>query len=321
MTEPATNRTIFVSVASYRDPELVATVQDCLAKADRPDRLRIGVNWQHADGEDVSALRGDARIRIVEFDAAESRGACWARAEVMRLYDGEDHFLQIDSHTRFAPGWDSRVLRHAAATGAAKPIVTSYLPAYEPGTECVGTGEPTVMVCESFTDDGIPLFGQRAIDGWRQLAAPPRARFVSAHFLFAPGSFVAEVPYDPRVYFMGEEISLTVRAYTWGYDLFHLPDLLAWHYYLREEGAKHWTDHTEAGAGKPWWARDRASRRRVVTMLRNPTPGPWGCGPARTVADYERYAGIGFRSATSSPECRSGAEPSSGAPVVAGAAC
>ncbi|MEZ5285183.1 MAG: GlcNAc-transferase family protein [Vicinamibacterales bacterium] len=35
-----------------------------------------------------------------------SRGACWARAEIMGRYAGEDYYLQLDSHHRFADGWD-----------------------------------------------------------------------------------------------------------------------------------------------------------------------------------------------------------------------
>jgi len=48
---------------------------------------------------------------------------------------------------------------------------------------------------------------------------PFRARFLAAGFLFAPGCFVQEVPYDPELYFMGEKSAMTVRAFTHGYDL------------------------------------------------------------------------------------------------------
>lgn len=37
---------IFVQIAAYRDPELLPTIQDCLAKADFPDNLRFGICWQ-----------------------------------------------------------------------------------------------------------------------------------------------------------------------------------------------------------------------------------------------------------------------------------
>jgi len=301
--------TIFVSVASYRDTELVPTVLDCIAKARHADDLRFGINWQHAGDEDITPIRHDPRVRLIEFDWRESRGACWARAEAMRLYDGEDHFVQFDSHTRFAPDWDVRLLAQAAATGAAKPIITGYPPTYEAAVVFDGAGEPTQIVCARFTDDGLPIFRQQVMQGWQDLDRPQRARFVAAGFLFAPGSFVREVPYDPRIYFTGEEITLAVRAYTWGYDLFHLSEVLAWHYYIRQDQPRHWSDHTDPSAGRAWWQADRASRRRVGNLLRYPSVGRFGCGPIRTVKQYEQYAGINFLRRTNTAEALTGTEP------------
>ncbi|MCM4078059.1 UDP-N-acetylglucosamine-transferase [Paractinoplanes hotanensis] len=279
--------TIFVSVASYRDPELVRTVQDCLARAARPDDLRIVVNWQHLGDEDVSPLTADPRVELIEFDAGQSRGACWARAQVMRHYSGEDWFLQVDSHTRFAPGWDQRVIGLAAATGVPKPIVTCYPPTYEPSREFTGAGVPTETTVTGWSGDGLPIFGQRELptgDG-----RPVPARFVAGGFLFAPGDLVREVPYDPYLYFHGEELTLSLRAYTWGYDLFHPTEVLAWHYYIREGSPRHWTDHTAA-----WPAWDKASRRRVNTLLRYPNYGRYGLGRTRPLSAYAAWSGCDF---------------------------
>ena len=44
--------------------------------------------------------------RCIKFDAAESRGACWARREAQGVYGGEDFLLQIDSHMRAVEHWD-----------------------------------------------------------------------------------------------------------------------------------------------------------------------------------------------------------------------
>ena len=46
-------------------------------------------------------------------------------------------------------------------------------------------------------------------------------RLVCAHFLFAPGSYVNDVPCDPDLYYSCAEITLAIRAFTHGYDLFH----------------------------------------------------------------------------------------------------
>ena len=36
-------RTVFVAIPSYRDPELQLTVRDLFAKAECPDRIRVGI--------------------------------------------------------------------------------------------------------------------------------------------------------------------------------------------------------------------------------------------------------------------------------------
>lgn len=128
--------TVFVSVASYRDPELVPTVLDCLAKAGQPDEVRVVVCWQHRGDEDVSAIAAGPRVELLDVDARDSRGACWARAQVLRQYLDEDWFLQVDSHTRFAPDWDTRVIATAHATGATKPVITCPLADYEAYSGC-----------------------------------------------------------------------------------------------------------------------------------------------------------------------------------------
>ncbi len=44
------------------------------------------------------------------------------------LYDGEQYFLQIDSHTCFEPGWDDtlRAQHTQLLARAAKPIISTY---------------------------------------------------------------------------------------------------------------------------------------------------------------------------------------------------
>jgi len=302
---------IFISIAAYRDPELIPTVQNCLAKAQWPDQLRFGICWQHGDEEEIPAsLKQDARFRILDVDWRESRGACWARAQIMDLWQGEDHYLQIDSHHRFAEGWDAKLLECARLTASPKPLITTYCPSYTPGQEILSPTEPTQMDFDYFTADGIAMFKPAFISQWRSLRRPLRARFVSGHFLFAPGSFVEEVPYNSELYFHGEEITLAIRAYTCGYDFFHPAEVLIWHEYTREYRRKHWGDHVESERVElPWYERDSKSRDAVTRFLKNPHVGRFGCGSSRTFAEYEAYAGIDFSHRKVQDHTWQGAEP------------
>jgi hypothetical protein len=286
--------TIFVSIAAYRDLDLAATIADCLAKARYPEDLRFGICWQHGPDEPQLPFFDDHRFRIREVSWHDSAGACWARAEIMKLWHGEEFFLQLDSHHRFTQDWDTRLLNHAQRTGSSMPVMGTYAPSFTPG-ETAADAEPMQMNFDRFTEDGIPLFRGGVIPDWRDLNTPIPARFISGHFLFTVGRFVEDVPYDPELYFLGEEITLAIRAFTSGYDLFHPPEHILWHEYTRSYRPKHWDDHVaERGIQVPWHHRDTFSRQKVNDFFRHPTIGVFACGVARTFAEYEEYAGIDF---------------------------
>jgi hypothetical protein len=301
--------TIFLSIASYRDPELFPTIQDCLAKARHPDQLRFGVCWQHGIDDEKPQLLKDPRISVLDIDWRLSKGPCWARAEIMKLWRGEDYYLQIDSHHRFVSEWDLKLIKHAALTDSMKPILTTYCPSYRPGVSLSTLDEPTSINFSYFTSDGIPMYRSAIIPSWEKAQKPVRGRFISAHFLFAAGAFVEEIPYDPDLYFHGEEITLAIRAYTWGYDFFHPTEVLLWHEYSREYRPKHWDDHVDGAVDLPWYKRDQTSRKRVRHLLTDPYVGYLACGSARTVAQYEEYAGISLRHAKVQDSTRLGDEP------------
>lgn len=133
------------------------------------------------------------------------------------------------------------------------------------------------------------------IPSWQTLNRPLRARFLSAGFLFAPGTFVQEVPYDPELYFLGEEASMTLRAFTHGYDLFHPSEVIIWHDYIRENDVKHWEDHNEANhTGANWKELDSQSKNKIQKLLLGKKLDNFGIGMARTIQEFEEYAGLSF---------------------------
>ena len=293
---------IYIQIAAYKDPELVPTVMDCLAKAKYPDDLRFGICWQ-TDGEDqaLEAFQGDRRFRIDRVPWAESRGLCWARARLQGMWAGEEYTLQLDSHHRFAPGWEAELLAMMEQTGSVKPILTSYAGMYDAKTGRTINVEPYKMVAQKFTGSGTILFRPHHISNWRGLTRPIPARFVSGHFFFTLGRHCEEYRYDPELYFAGDEISLSIRSYTLGYDLFHPHRTVLWHEYTREGRVKHWTDHTENNkplVGLSWHERDAISKKRLRKMLREEDNDAdvtgYDLGTVRSHGDYERYAGIDF---------------------------
>jgi len=246
--------TIFVQIASYRDPDLLNTLKDILNKAKSPQNLRFGIAWQHHKDDEWDKLDDyidDDRFRILDIPSEESRGACWARNLLQQLYEGEKYTLQIDSHTRFIKNWDlelKKEYKRLLKNGIEKPLLTSYAPSFEPDNDPKQrVDKPWKMDFDRFSPDGNVHFLPSTIDDFKDRSEPIPARFYSAHFAFADGKFVDEVPHDPEYYFHGEEISIAVRAYTHGYELLHPHKIFLWHYYTRRGLKKHWDDHNDWG--------------------------------------------------------------------------
>jgi Glycosyltransferase (GlcNAc) len=299
---------IFVSIAAYRDPQLVRTIESCIAQAAHPQRLRFGICRQHGEDEPALAYAADARFRILDVPWQQSEGVCWARAEIMKTWAGEQWFLQLDSHCRLAPAWDTQLIRWGE--DSAKAVISTYASAFTPGEHEVLEGDPLQVVFRNFTEDGIPCLKPVPIAGWRAMSRPLRARFVSAGFLFARSTLIQDVPYDPELYFLGEEIALSLRAFTSGYDLLHPCRTVAWHHYRRAESPKHWTDHVSAnGVRTAWQDLDRRSKQTVKQILGGSYQGRFGLGSARTLEEYEAYAGLNFRLRRAHGETVRGAEP------------
>lgn len=295
---------IFVQIASYRDPELLPTIRDCIKNAKFPEKLTFGICFQRDDSESLQEFSSDNRFRVMHVPWEQSKGLCWARHHIQKMYAGEDYTLQLDSHHRFAENWDEQLIQMMHQTGSNKPIITSYAGMYRPADNAKLNIEPYKMVADDFTSSGTILFRPHAIPDWQKLDKPIPARFVSGHFFFTLGQHCHEYKYDPNIYFAGDEISLSIRSFTLGYDLFHPHRTVVWHEYTREGRTKHWSDHdqklkNENKTELTWWERDNLSKQRLRHMLREEDNGidlgEYGLGSVRSHHDYELYAGIDFK--------------------------
>lgn len=318
--------TIFIQIASYRDPELVPTISDSLKKASYPDRLRYGICWQHAKEDkwdNLDAYTSDPRFRIMDVPWKESKGLGWARHRTQTLWKGETYTLQIDSHHRFIQGWDEELITMFHQTGSKKPIITSYAAPYTPGEPLVDT-TPYKMVGTTFSSYGTILFYPHAIHNANTLTQPIPGRFVSGHFFFTLGQHCHEYKYDPEIYFAGDEISLSIRSFTLGYDIFHPHKVVLWHEYIRSKSKKHWDDFDanskqNGKTDEAWHELDEKSKARLRQMLReednNVNLGLYSLGHVRSHADYEHYAGISFKHRKLHPNTMAGIPPPVNVPV------
>jgi hypothetical protein len=291
--------TIFIQIASYRDPQLLPTLRDCVSKAHKPENLVFGICWQRDETESLEEFASMSNVKVIDIPHKESKGACWARNLIQQKYNGEKYTLQLDSHHRFVEGWDTlciSMIKDLQSDGYKKPLLTGYIPSFDPDNDPQARiQEPWKMDFDRFIPEGAVFFLPATIDNWRELNRPMPSRFYSAHFCFTLGEFAVEVQHDPDYYFHGEEISIAVRAYTHGYDLFHPHRVVAWHEYTRKGRSKHWDD-------VPKWVdynnkcHDRNRKLFEMDGLVNDIDfGKYGFGTVRTLKDYEKYAGLHFK--------------------------
>ena len=299
---------IFIQIASYRDPQLVPTIKDAIEQANGPSRLHFCVAWQHGDDEtrDIfSDIPQQPQLSLLDILHSESKGTCWARNQIQQQYQGEDYTLQLDSHHRFVKGWDDiciGMVKDLQVAGVEKPLLTSYIPSFDPDNDPqLRINEPWYLAFDRFIPEGAIFFSPATMPNWQSRTLPMKGRFYSAHFAFTLGRFCREVQHNPDYYFHGEEISIAVRAYTHGYDLFHPHKVIAWHEYTRKGRRKHWDDHSSWGGmnisshayNRMLFGMDEyIDQHDVVAETQN---GKHGFGKERTLEQYERYAGICFR--------------------------
>jgi hypothetical protein len=301
--------TIFVSIASYCDPLLWWTVRNAWEQSSNPERLVFGILDQSLSGDSANTIDRpwSGRLRYSHVLPKDSQGVCWARSLVFQMYEAEDYLLQIDSHTHFKKGWDSTLIktleRISTETGREKVIISTRPfgfdldPKLGPVTKEYTTKALVLKPRQGVgfdQDHPILPFDSFVSDQER----PVKGFQVAAGFIFTRGHFAKDVPYDPQLYFHGEEQNLFIRAFTRGWDVWH-PDIPPlFHQYKNHNNQKHsmhWDPVFDLERPVSWFALEKASRKRMRELLFDRTlTGEFGLGSSRTLEDFRDVSGIDY---------------------------
>lgn len=302
---------IFVQIPSYRDPQTLPTILDALDKARYPERISIGLCWQYMPGADEPMLPRKAlpdNVRLLSAPAITSNGACWARHKVQTLYNNEDYTLSIDSHTRFIENWDEIIIEEFKRCENANAILSTYPAAYtlEKGTDYKAAA---TFLGAGYMLEGLPRFSSRYRED--QSDRPLKGLFLAAGFHFAAGKMIEDIPADPYLYFNQEEILLSARAWTHGYDIYSPSQNLVFHLFhdntlksdkdlrrLHLEDNSKWVDWHKR-------ANDRAFHILGITQCSNPDTisdiSRYGLGNTRPLDEFFQLSGLDFSNDEISP--------------------
>jgi hypothetical protein len=313
---------IFVSIASYRDKELIKTVNSCLSKAKYPENIKIGICWQYDEEEDITVFDNNPQISSYKVYWKDVEGSvCWARNIIQQeLFNDEEYYFQIDSHTLFAQDWDEILINMYKELPTDKAVISVGPPYYYDETaegalppepwdeniETIGNIKYETVIKKQKLDSfngGFYMYGFLPAE---DISKPIPARHISAALLFTTGKWVREVPYDPNLYFHGEEGSLAIRSFTNGYDIYNPNKFVIWHSKYRfPDRKRHWNTFDEQIVSKM----QVANNQRYQKIIRNEIEGIYGLGTKRNLEDWKNYSGIDFINDIASDDAYKGITP------------
>jgi hypothetical protein len=136
--------TVYVSIPSLYDTELIPTVLNIFEEASDPGSIYVGISLLDLNDElfkkfkkETAKYSANIKLEFLELNDdnyKEMFGVGFGRKRALNLYNGEDYFLQIDSHSMFAKNWDTTLINkfHEAQKHVKnkKVVLTSYAGSY-----------------------------------------------------------------------------------------------------------------------------------------------------------------------------------------------
>lgn len=299
--------TIFVSIASYRDPVCNTTLKSLFEMAKNPKNVFVGICQQNKDGDEdcTNSFENNPNVKIIRIPHTNAKGPTYARYLCSTLWDGEEYYFQIDSHTKFVKDWDVKcinMIKSIKSLGLSKKPVLSHYPKeiteFDSYTENEKTQVP--RMCKSFFNDRkmISFMGSEILDTNNEFYQTP---YVAGGMVFSESYFLNELPYDPELpyLFVGEEILHSIRFYTYGWDVFTPNENIIFHEYTRTDKPKIWTDN-------PYYSDNDAFEKvkYYIGLVDNDSEIPdslkkniskYGLGNIRSLMDYYNFAGIDLK--------------------------
>jgi hypothetical protein len=295
---------IFVQIAAYRDLEVTPTILDAIKQSSGNHTINFGVHTVYVDESEIN-VPDLPNVKHAESKAPKNIGLGIGRSLAHQFYDGEDYYLQCDSHSRFIKGWDEIAIHSVLnyqIQGISKPLLTMYPANYWYPSITAKFVEKDILRSEHLSNISF----HENPDQFKSLRIPIQTampindnnkfvKSVSGGSIFTVGGFL---PFNTNIAFYGEEIWLAARAYTHGYDIMVPDEQYMYHlYYNHDKPAEInkrkilWTDYP-----LEFEELDRVSKDLIFKTLTEGTTGDLLLGTQRTIAEYGTFAGLDFES-------------------------
>lgn len=274
---------IFISLAAYRDPDLINTVKSFYTNAKYKDRLFFSlVSHEAKEGNFNFDFIPQSQINYLKIDYRLADGACSGRHLANSLLSEKyKYFLHTDSHSRAKKDWDELLINHylmCSEKWGTDYIFTKYPHGFTINWKEDGTGEDVINEENDTMHKVIPVWDDIEylyLLRWKDIEDKKygdRVYGFCANFAFGSSKAFLKAPYDPYMYFLGEEITLGIRLTLKGVNLVAPTINAIWTNYDRDNGRRnfHWLDNSV------WGARDKSARFRVNDLFKGKDLGVYG---------------------------------------------
>lgn len=302
------NKTIFVSIASYRDIYCSRTLESLYKNATYPNNIYAGICIQNKEGDEECSLPNNLiqfspNITTIRLKDYEAKGPTWARYLCASLFNNQDYFFQVDSHTLFEKGWDvilmSMIDEIKRNTGSHDVVLSHYPPNYDDYGNKNRDKNIVDTICQSFFNEKgmVSFLGATAVDMKKDKYV--QTPHIAAGMFFCEGKCIHDVPYDPNLpnLFVGEEILHSARVWTAGYDIYSPTQLSVYHLYTRDDQPHVWDDK------KTFDDTDALNKVKQILQFEDEKSLPiaanvkeniekYGLGKKRTLQQFLDFAGI-----------------------------
>ena len=285
--------TIFVSIASYRDNECEKTLKSLFDNAKHKNNCFAGICQQNDFNIDEDCLINNemkCNISIIRIPYFEAKGPTYARYLCSGLWNGEEYYLQIDSHSTFIKDWDEKLINMIKEIKnrqlSLKPVLSHY-PIDVKKIDEKTTTIPHIHSAE-YNKNGILVLSAAIYTNNNNDFK--LSYFMSAGMFFCESKFLNEIPFDPTLddLFEGEEILTSVRFYTNGWDVFTPKENIIFHEYYREDKPKYFKDN--AKNFNPSKAQIKV--KNLLDINFNDPEEKYGLGKVRTLSNFYSNAKI-----------------------------
>ena len=259
---------IFVSVCSYQDPLLPHTIKSMMQTKSNRNNVVYSIFEQTryedslACTEPVLVSRDDVIYKRI--DPEYSDGCVWARYVNMLNVTAEYDFIyQVDSHMLHDLNWDRALIedykRAMDIAGTNKVIITGSCKSFsiEEVDGEIKTyprhDEHDACKVKYYTIDPHNFIPDVHGDQIPSTDMPQPAFHIMAGNFFTHTDWIDEVGLDPKIFFAGEEIMMTMMSYAAGYKMFHHSKIVSYHL----ENTANWHTKTPPEDAK-------AKRRREI---------------------------------------------------------